>query len=41
LKIEIKFFILHFLSEIAELVGFVCPLVTDEFDEIVALLKND
>jgi hypothetical protein len=25
----------------AELVGFVCPLVADEFDETVALLKND
>jgi hypothetical protein len=35
------FEILHFLSEIAELVVFVCPIVDDEFDETAALLKCD
>jgi hypothetical protein len=33
--------ILHFLSEIAAFVTFVCPLFADELDATAAVLKND
>ena len=33
--------ILHFLSETDEVVVLVCPMLADELDETVALLKND